>query len=56
MNLRDFCRLPDFPTAVLTTYNIDPLFFERVVLYGDLAAEAEQHGSLFSLTPSRRCP
>jgi hypothetical protein len=37
MNLREFCRLPDFPTAVLTTYNIDPLFFERVVLY-DLAA------------------
>jgi hypothetical protein len=37
MNLRDFCRLPGFSTAVLTTYNIDPLFFERVVLY-DLAA------------------
>jgi len=37
MNLRDFCRLPNFPMAVLTTYNIDPLFFERVVLY-DLAA------------------
>jgi hypothetical protein len=37
MNLRNFCRLPNFPMAILTTYNIDPLFFERVVLY-DLAA------------------
>ena len=37
MNLRDFCQLPNFPTAVLTTFNIDPLFFERVVL-NDLVA------------------
>ncbi len=32
MNLRELCRMSELPTAVLTTYNIDPLFFERVVL------------------------
>lgn len=32
MNLRELCRIPQLPVAVLTTYNIDPLFFERVVL------------------------
>jgi hypothetical protein len=32
MNLRELCRIPQLPIAVLTTYNIDPLFFERVVL------------------------
>src|SRR3954466_3202263 len=32
MNLREFCQLPNLPFAILTTYNIDPLFFERVVL------------------------
>lgn len=37
MNLREFCQLSRFPTAVITTYNIDPLFFERVVL-NDLVA------------------
>ena len=37
MNLRDFCRLPDFPLTVLTTFNVDPLFIERVVL-NDLRA------------------
>lgn len=37
MNLREFCRPPNFSMAVLTTYNLDPLFFERGVLH-DLAA------------------
>jgi hypothetical protein len=40
MNLREFCKIPDFPLAVLTTFNIDPLFFERVVLYDLLAGGA----------------
>lgn len=40
MNLREFCRLPNFPTAVLTTYNLDPLFFERVVLFDLIAGGA----------------
>jgi hypothetical protein len=37
MNLRDFCRIPDFALVLLTTYSLDPLFFERVVL-NDLIA------------------
>lgn len=32
MNLRELCQIPNLPFAVLTTYNIDPLFFERVIL------------------------
>lgn len=32
MNLRAWCQIPDYPSVLLTTYNIDPLFFERVVL------------------------
>ena len=32
MNLRELCRVPHFPSVLLTTYNIDPLFFERVIL------------------------
>lgn len=32
MNLREFCRIENFDTAILTTYQFDPMFFERVVL------------------------
>ena len=32
MNLREFCQLPGYPFALLTTFNFDPLFFERVVM------------------------
>ena len=32
MNLREVCQLQGFDTAVLTSFNFDPLFFERVVL------------------------
>ena len=32
MNPREFCRQPEFQSAVLLTYSFDPLFFERIVL------------------------
>lgn len=32
MNVRDFCREPDFRSAVLLTWSIDAPFFERLVL------------------------
>lgn len=38
MNLREFCAIEGFGTAVLTTYQFDPLFFERVVLKDLLAS------------------
>lgn len=38
MNLRDFCRVENFDTAILTTYQFDPMFFERVVLRDLLSA------------------
>ena len=38
MNLRDFCRIENFDTAILTTYQFEPMFFERVVLRDLLSA------------------
>lgn len=38
MNLREFCVVAGFDTALLTTYQFDPLFFERVVLRDLLAS------------------
>jgi hypothetical protein len=38
MNLREFCRIDGYDTAILTTYEFDPLFFERVVLADLLAS------------------
>lgn len=38
MNLREFCAIEGYGTAVLTTYQFDPLFFERVVLKDLLAS------------------
>ncbi len=32
MNPRAFCREPGYGSAILLTFNLDPLFFERVVL------------------------
>ena len=32
MNLRELCQLKGFSDTLLTTFNFDPLFFERVVL------------------------
>jgi hypothetical protein len=38
VNLREFCAIEGYGTAVLTTYQFDPLFFERVVLKDLLAS------------------
>jgi hypothetical protein len=38
MNLREFCRIENYDTAILTTYQFDPMFFERVVLRDLLSA------------------
>ncbi|HMN39702.1 MAG TPA: hypothetical protein PKE29_02585 [Phycisphaerales bacterium] len=38
MNLREFCRIEGYDTAILTTYQFDPMFFERVVLRDLLSA------------------
>ena len=32
MNPRELCREPGYPSALLLTYDFDPLFFERIVL------------------------
>jgi len=32
LNLRDFCKTGNFQSVLMTTFNFDPLFFERVVL------------------------
>jgi hypothetical protein len=40
MNLRQFCQIREFPAVLLTTFNFDPLFFERVVMTDLLAGGA----------------
>ena len=56
MNLREFCRLPGLPVAITTTFNVDPLFVERVVLYDLIAGGArrillaDEHQALTSIT------
>ena len=32
MNLREFCCIPGYSTALFLTYDFDPVFFERIVL------------------------
>ncbi|MBL8999805.1 MAG: hypothetical protein JNK25_01560 [Phycisphaerae bacterium] len=42
MNLRELCQAPGFDTAILTSFNFDPLFFERIVLRDLLASGCRQ--------------
>jgi len=42
VNLRELCQIQGFPAVLLTTYNFDPLFFERVVLTDLLAGGAKK--------------
>ena len=42
MNLRELCQIRSFPVVLLTTFNFDPLFFERVVLTDLLAGGAKK--------------
>lgn len=42
MNLRELCQIRGFPVVLLTTFNFDPLFFERVVLTDLLAGGAKK--------------
>lgn len=42
MNLRELCQAPGFDTAILTSFNFDPLFFERIILRDLLASGCRQ--------------
>lgn len=42
MNLRELCQIRGYPVVLLTTYNFDPLFFERVVMTDLLAGGARR--------------
>ncbi len=57
MNPREFCRQPGYGSALILTYNFDPLFFERVVLHdlhyggtGEIVVLADQ-GQIAEMVP-----